>query len=209
MNDEQYNNLIKRELEENEEVFFSDIKHNKNRIWNLIEHRLEKKRIIPLWFYYAAASIVLLFGISFLFSYEMKLKSIEIAQLNKKLVKLENQKNKDRINIISKTDTIKLIKNKFVYVPVIKQNTIIEHDTIVRLITQIDTVFINETIPGLIVENEISKSDIAVFNNDITPSNKVKTKKKRRFVFRFGMLGNNIVGKVQKESLLSLKTELK
>ncbi len=207
MNDEQYNKLIKRGLEENEEVFFSDIKHNKNKTWNLIEHRLEKKRVIPLWFYNVAASVILLFGISFFFKYEMKIKNVKIVELNQKLAKLENQESREKIKIITKTDTIKLIKEKLVYVPVIEHNTIVKYDTIYQQITLTDTIFIKEKLPELIAKNEISKN--LINNQNVNSNNQLKTKKKRRFVFRFGMFGNSNVEKVQNEPLLSLKTELK
>ncbi|MEN8121458.1 MAG: hypothetical protein ABFS35_13990 [Bacteroidota bacterium] len=207
MNDKQYNDFIKKQLDENEETHFSDVEHNKNRTWNLIEHRLEKKRIIPLWFYYAAASIIMLFSLGFLFNYEIKLKNKEIAVLNQKVAEYKDQKREEKVKIIEKTDTLRLIKDKLVYIPVIKQNTIIKHDTIVKMITQTDTVFVKEKLPDLIAENEIS--DNSVNNQNISPNNQLKLKKKRRFVFRFGMFGNNNVNIEANEQLISLKTELK
>jgi len=207
MNDEQYNKLIKRGLEENEEVFFSDIEHNKNRSWNLIEHRLEKKKIIPIWFYSAAASIILLFGIGFWFNYKIELKNESIAVLNNQIIELKQENNKEIIKFVERTDTIKLTKDKLVYVPVIKYNTIVKYDTIFQQIIQTDTIFIKEKLPELIAENEIS--DNSINRQNINSNIQLKTKKKRRFVFRFGMFGNNTVDGVQKESLLSLKTELK
>ena len=209
MNDEQYNNLIKKELEENEGVFFSDIEHNRNRTWNLIEHRLEKKRIIPLWFYYAAASIILLFSVGFLFKQEINLKNTEIAQLDKKLIELENRTINETIKIIKKTDTINLVREKIVYVQSVKHDTIVSFDTITQLVTQIDTVFIKEETFELIAENEISKLNNLVYYSDNTTSNQIKKKKNRRFVFRFGRPVSNNGNKVKTEPLISLRTELK
>lgn len=209
MNDEQYNDFIKKQLDENEEAHFSDVEHNKKRTWNLIEHRLKKKRIIPIWFYSAAAYIILLFGIGFLFNSEINDKNAEIAGLNQRIAKLEKQNVVKKVKIVTKTDTIRLVKDKLVYIPVIKHNTIIEHDTVIKLITQNDTVFIKDVIPELIAENKTLKSKNIVFNHDVITGNQIKKRKKKRFVFRFGIPGNNKGDRVQKESLISLKTELK
>ena len=208
MNEEQYNSLIKKQLEENEDTFFSDIEHSKNRTWNLIEHRLEKKKIIPLWFYYAAAFLILLFGISFLFRYEIKNKNTELALLNKKITDLENNISDKTIKIIEKPDTVKLISKQIMYVQTIKHDTILMFDTINQLITKTDTVFIKEELPELIAENEIAKTN-NIINNELTSSNKINKKKKKnkRFTFRFGTPRNNYDNTVKETSLLSLKTE--
>ena len=209
MNDEQYNSLIKKQLEENEETFFSDVEYNKNRTWNLIEHRLEKKKIIPLWFYYAAAFLILLFGISFLFRYEIKNKNTEIAQLNKKLIELENKNSIETIKIIEKTDTVNVINEKIVYVQSVKHDTIVKFDTITKMLTQTDTVFIKEEAFELIAENEISDTNTIVNNLLTEETNQIKKKKNRRFIFRFGTSKNNYGNNVKHEPLISLKTEFK
>jgi len=207
MNDKQYNDFINKQLEENEEAHFSNVEHNKKRTWNLIEYRLKRKKIIPLWFYYAAASIILFFCVGFVFNSELKHKNNEIAILNSKIAEFE-QNEIEKVKIIKKTDTVILTKDKLIYIPVIEHDTVSINDTTVKLITQIDTIFIKEKLPELITENEISNPNILV-DNKLRESNQIKTKKKRRFVFRFGVPGKNNENRVQKEPLISLKTELK
>lgn len=209
MNDEQYNSLIKRELDENEDAFFSDIAQNKDRPWDLIEYRLEKKRIIPLWLYYAAAFLILLLGIGFLFNQEMKLKNMEVAQLNEKLIEFKNRASNEKIKIIEKTDTVNVISEKIVYVQSVKHDTVMKFDTITKLLTQIDTVFIKEEAFELIAENEISNTNNTV-NYELTEvADQIKKKKNRRFVFRFGRPASNNGNKVKTEPLISLRAELK
>ncbi len=209
MNDEQYNSLIKQQLEEHEDAFFSDIAQNKERTWDLIEYRLKKKRIIPLWLYYAAAFFILLLGIGFLFKQEINLKNTEIAQLDKKLIALENRTINETIRIIKKTDTVNVISEKIVYVQSVKHDTVVKFDTITKLLTQTDTVFIKDEASGLIAENEISNINNMLKQEGTDEIEPTKRRKNRRFIFRFGTPKNNLGNNVKYEPLISLKTDLK
>jgi hypothetical protein len=209
MNEEQYNSLIKKQLEEHEDAFFSDIAQNRERTWDLIEYRLEKKRIIPLWFYYAAASLILLLGIGFLFKQEINLKNTEIVQLDKKLVELENRTVNGTIKIVEKTDTVNIISEKIIYVQLIKHDTVVKFDTITKLLTRVDTVFIKDEASELIAENENPNTNNTVNHERTDETEPIKKRKNRRFIFRFGTPKNNLGNNVKHEPLISLKTDLK
>ena len=209
MNEEQYNSFIKKQLEEHEDAFFFDIAQDKDKTWDFIEYRLEKKRIIPFWFYYAAAFLILLLGIGFLFNQEINHKNTEIAQLDKKLIELENKSSNETIKIIEKTDTVNVIREKIIYVQSIKHDTVVKFDTVTKQLIQIDTVFIKEEAIELIAESKISNTNIAIDNEPEEEANQIKKKKNRRFIFHFGTPRNNFGNNVKHEMLISLKTDLK
>ena len=185
MNEKQYNDLIKNELEKNEDSFYSGIPMNKQKTWELIEYRLEKKKLIPLWFYYAVASLILLFGFNIFFSQKLNLKEKEIAGLKQQINILTKEKSKQVSQYIYQTDTVHIIKKQLVYVPEKQIKTIVVHDTITQLFVQTDTVYIEKQETELIASENSN-----LLNNqtdiEIQDTPKLKRKKRRNFIIRIG-----------------------
>ena len=189
MKDEQYNKYIQDQVNKNEDLHFSDIRHDKNAVWERIEGRLEKKRAIPLWFYSAAATIILLVSMGFVFNQKLNSKNIEIAQLKAQLEVQQNQLAKIETKMsqpLKQIDTVEVLKEKVVYLPVKAYKEVVKHDTINHYVVKTDTVFIKEPVKKqLLVKNEEKATIKNVEQNDIIKKEKAKNKT-RRFVFLFG-----------------------
>jgi hypothetical protein len=170
-----------------EEQYFRNIMHNKDMAWERIEERLKKRKIIPIWIYYAAASIFLVFGISIFYSQSLNRKNQEIAQLK---LKFETQKF-DTINTEvfkhqhNNIDTVKIVQEKIVQIPVNLRDTLIIYDTISKIMVQKDTIFIKEKNTGHKNENKVLVSN-NVLENQVIEGNNVKKKREKRFIIRFG-----------------------
>ena len=180
MKEKLYNEYINRLIKDSEDDFFSEIEHNKNKTWELIEHRLEKKKIIPLWFYYAAALIILFFGITNFYKIQIDKKDRTITELTKQIALLANNKQTEQVKYISKVDTISIVKNKKIYIHIAQKDTLFVHDTVFQEITLRDTVYIKEKKTNIITKNNIDKIQ---HNKQIEPMN---IKKRKRFKFLFG-----------------------
>lgn len=210
MKDEQYNEYIRRQLKENEEKHFSEVGHNKNAVWEQIDERLKKKTVIPLWFYSAAAFIILMVGLGFIFSQQLNNKEQEIGYLKEQLEKQQNEiaqiKTIDKQVIIRK-DTAVIEQKEIVYIPVKTRETIIKHDTVIKFVKVTDTIFIKENTPSLIAESE-DKDELKLADNKaITINNESKQNKKRnRFIFLFGRPKTD-VHPYESERLITLKTK--
>lgn len=209
MKDEQYNDYIKQQLKNSEEKHFSKIEHNQKDVWNRIDERLEKKKVIPLWIYSTAASIILLLSITFLFNKQVNKRNIEIAKLqtlveiqNKQLNKLEN----NDIQVVKVVDTVKIVQEKLVYVPVKSIDTLVLRDTINQLVKLVDTVFINKPEENILAANN-SNTNLNSKSKESTPniSTKKTRKKKRSLVFLIGNQRNKSA-KSETNHLVSLRT---
>ena len=155
--EQQYNEFIKEQIKNSEGLHYADIEQNKEEIWKRIEARMEKKKVIPLWFYSAAASIILLIGLGFIFNQRISDKNIEIARLKAELeVKDSRLANMKEVNykVIKLVDTVKIVNEKTVYLPVKSYEKVIVHDTITNLVKVTDTVFIKEEKKAQFVSNE-------------------------------------------------------
>jgi len=191
MNDELYKDFIQNQLNENEDSYFADIKHDKNLLWN----RIDKNKIIPFWFYYAAATILLIIGMGFFFSIKMKYRDNEIlklqAQINWQNKKLSpnRQKSYNKIQIV---DTLKIVNEKIVYQTKQMIDTIVLHDTLTDLVIKKDTIFIINNPVEQIADNEMKADNIAIKKSEM-PINQVSHKKNRekRFIFLFGKPRND------------------
>jgi len=215
MNDEQYNKLIERQLRKNEDAYFADIERNKDLVWNRIEERMEKKKVIPLWIYFAAASVFLLFSIEFFFNKKIKFKDGEIYRLN---VQIESQKKQiakikePSYNTDNKQITIIKEHEQIVYLQKQSIDTIVLHDTITNLVIKNDTVFVQENNLEEIADNEIIKENNLAENKVITTDKGLpKKNKSRRFIFLFGKLNNNAqelnASSNETQSLITLRSK--
>jgi prefoldin subunit 5 len=189
MKDEQYNQYIREQVKNSEDLYYSDIENNKEDVWDRIEERLEKKKVIPIWIYIAAASIILLISFGFMFNQKITNKNHEIAllkaQLQAKDVELSSI-SKTNYEVVKIIDTVKIVNEKVVYLPVKAYEKVVVHDTITNMVKVTDTVYIkNQKEKAKFVVNDINKEGQ---NNQqmLVNSNPIKKKKNRRFVFLFG-----------------------
>jgi len=184
--EQQYNEFIKKQVKNSEDLHFSDIEQNKENVWDRIETRMEKKKVIPLWFYAAVASIILLIGLGSIFNQKLTNKNIEIASLkdelevkDSRLAKIDETKYK----VMKLIDTVKIVNEKVVYLPVKSYEKVVICDTVTNVVKVIDTVYVHRKEEAKFVVNDIEEDN----NQQITVnSNRVKKKKNRRFVFLFG-----------------------
>ncbi len=187
MKDEQYNQYIREQIKNSGDLHYSDIENNKDDVWDRIEERLKKKKVVPIWIY-AAASIILLISIGFIFNQKITNKNHEIA-----LLKAQLQAKNAELTSISRTnykvvkiiDTVKIVNEKVVYLPVKAYEQVIVHDTITNMVKVTDTVYVkNQKEKARFVKNDVTEED----NNQqiLVNSGPIKKKKNRRFVFLFG-----------------------
>lgn len=206
MKDEQYNNEESLDAAENQ--YFASIKHNKDLVWERIDERMKKKKIIPFWIYYAAASIILLIGMYTIFKFKLDDKNNEIAGLINRieLQQSNNQLTKIVKSVKLKIDTVKILNEKIVGIPVQLFDTLVVHDTITKTLFKKDTIYINSDITqkpekNLLVQDKISDNQI----NDTYFSNK-KKKRNRRFIFQLGKQQTENQN-IELQSLISLGTK--
>ena len=186
--EQQYNEFIQKQVKNSEELHYADIEHNKDQLWSRIEERLKKKKVIPLWFYSAAASFVLLMGLGLVFNQKILNKNIEIEKLqaeldakNEKIATISNTS----YEVVKIVDTVKIVNEKIVYLPVKSYEKVIVHDTIINTLKVTDTVYIHQQkeVAKFVVNDENEEQN----NQQITVNtNPVKKKKNRRFIFLFG-----------------------
>jgi len=207
MKEGQFSNYSHQDIDNAENQYFENIKHDKDLVWERIEVRLKKRKIIPLWFYYAAASILIMLSMGTIFKYKLDDKNQEIAALKNPLYTHMsiNQATKIEKYIEWKTDTIKIINQKIVSIPVQTTDTLFVHDTITCFLVKNDTIYINKlekkTEKNLLVQENISDNQI-VEQNSITK----KKKRNKRFVFQFGKSQTESLN-IEPQSLISLKTK--
>lgn len=211
MKNEQYNEFIQKQLDDNEERYFADIEHNKNAVWEKIEERLEKKKIIPLWFYSIAALILLLVGFGFIFYLQLERKDRQIFYLQSQLSMQQNELSRLKMSdnqVITKIDTVRVEHKAIVYVPVKMKEKIIEYDTITSVVKVTDTVFIKEQAPALLAEKENEKDAYLVDNNIVNVNELTKKKNRvRRFIFLFGRPKTDREQDHESERLFTLKSK--
>lgn len=211
MKNEQYNEFIQKQLDDNEERYFADIEHNKNAVWEKIEERLEKKKIIPLWFYSIAALILLLVGFGFIFYLQLERKDRQIFYLQSQLSMQQNELSRLKMSdnqVITKIDTVRVEHKAIVYVPVKMKEKIIEYDTITSVVKVTDTVFIKEQAPALLAEKENEKDAYLVDNNIVNVNELTKKKNRvRRFIFLFGRPKTERQPDYESERLFTLKSK--
>jgi len=211
MKDKQYNDYIKQELQKHEEVYFAEIEHDKNAVWERIDEHLTKKKIIPLWFYTAAALILLLLGFGFIFYLQLERKDKQIFYLQAQLNEQQNEISRLKLSdnqIITKIDTVRVEHNAIVYVPVKMKEKIIEYDTITSIVKVMDTVFIKEKAPVLLAEKENEADAYLVDNNTVNVNELTKKKNRvRRFIFLFGRPKTEREPDYESERLITLKSK--
>ncbi|NJO93100.1 MAG: hypothetical protein HC831_32170 [Chloroflexia bacterium] len=210
MKDEQYNQYIREQVKNSEDLHYSDIENNKNDVWNRIEGRLEKKKVIPIWIYAVAASIILLISFGFMFNQKITNKNYEIA-----LLKAQLQSKDAELAAISRTnyevvkiiDTVKIVNEKVVYMPVKSYEKVVVHDTITNLVKLTDTIYINkQKEKAKYVVNDIKKEEEQNNQQELVNSTPVKKKKNRRFIFLFGK-SKEETNYDENERLITLRTK--
>lgn len=213
MKDGQYNDYIKKQIENNEDAYYSQVVDDKQSTWDRIEERLETKKVIPLWVYSVAASVLILIGLVFVFNQRLNSKNVEIARLEALLEASKNQvagqtpafaKNQ----VVKLVDTVKIVQERIVYVPQQVLDTIVLHDTVNHVVTVKDTVFVNKKEPKLFVKNNVEETKKQAKNPNAVVS-KVALKKKRkmgRFIFLFGKPKNEQYSE-EAQRLITLRTK--
>lgn len=191
MNDEEYKQYIKNKLKNSEEDFFADKDFNSKETWDRIEQKIKSKKIIPLWFYYAAASFAALLTLGIYSTYIIKGKNTEIAVLKNNIKKTQNQNDKIQAEkeIIIKKDTVFLQKQQTEYE---KQ---VQYDTVTKYITNTitDTFFIEKNITAT---KEIFEADTdltneklllskIIYEQEIKYKNRNKSDKRNRIKIKF------------------------
>ena len=191
MNDEEYKQYIKNKLKNSEEDFFADKDFNSKETWDRIEQKIKSKKIIPLWFYYAAASFAALLTLGIYSTYIIKGKNTEIAVLKNNIQKTQNQNDKIQAEkeIIIKKDTVFLQKQQTEYE---KQ---VQYDTVTKYITNTitDTFFIEKNITAT---KEIFEADTdltneklllskIIYEQEIKYKNRNKSDKRNRIKIKF------------------------
>jgi hypothetical protein len=206
MKEEQYN--IEESLNAAENQYFANIKHNKDLVWERIDERMKKKKIIPFWIYYAAASILLLIGMYTIFKFKLDGKNNEIAGLKNRIELQQSniQLTKITESVKWKIDTVKILNEKIVGIPVQLFDTLIVHDTITKTLVKNDTIYINsdntqKPEKNLLVQDKISDNQI----NDTYFKDK-KKKRNRRFIFQFGKQQTENQN-IELQNLISLGTK--
>ncbi|MDF1548623.1 MAG: hypothetical protein P1P88_12430 [Bacteroidales bacterium] len=179
-------------------------------MWEQIDERLKNKIIIPLWFYSAAAILILMLGFGYLISQQLDQKEQKIAKLQEQLEKQQNEITQLKMTdnqVIIKTDTVRIEQKEIVYIPVKTAETIVKHDTIINIVKVTDTVFIKEKSPLLYANNE-NKDELEPDANLTTArSQDSKGKnKKQRFIFLFGKPKSELPV-YESERLITLKTK--
>jgi len=203
MKEEQSENL-KEDIKSAENQYFANIKHDKDQVWDRIEKRLKKNKTIPFWIYYAAASILLVLSMGFVFNQSILSKNKEIAELKLKF----ESRDKNAILIQYprykhfKLDTIQTVKERLVQVPVNLHDTLYIYDTIQNIVVQMDTVYIRERKKEdkLMVENQIQDNKYLENGTDL------KKKRNRRFIIQFGKPKTETTN-TEQQSLLTLRTK--
>ncbi len=206
--EQQYNEFIREQVKKNEEFHYADIEQNKGDVWNRIEERLEKKKVIPVWFYSAAASFILLIGLGFIFNQQIADKNIEIAKLKTQL-EAKNEKlasiNTTNYEVVKIVDTVKIVNEKIVYLPVKTYEKLIVHDTITNMVKVTDTVYVNQQKnKAKFIVNDIKKEQ----NNQqiLVNTNTVKKNKNRKFMFFFGKAKEES-NRAENARLITLRTK--
>lgn len=207
MKDEQYNKYDQDRLNAAENQYFANIEHDKDSTWERIEERLKKKTVIPIWIYFAAASILLILGISFIFNQSLNHKNNEIAELKLKyeIQKSSNNNPKSIKYQHINSDTVKIVQEKIVQIPVSSRDTLIIYDTISKIMVQKDTIFIREKNTGSKNEKKVLVSNKTFENQNIVNVN-IKKKKERRFIFHFGKPKNESSNN-EEPGLFTLRTK--
>jgi hypothetical protein len=209
MKDGQFNNYSQENIDVAENLYFANIQHDKDLVWDRIENRLKKKKIIPLWYYYAAASVIIILCFSWFFHMSIEKKNNEIAQLKKGLESnSKNQKMVEKIVYLEpKIDTVKIINEKVSHVIINKYDTVLVRDTVPTFIVKKDTIYIKEKNEG----NKMDKKALVI--NEYTENQKYtsnnisqKKKKEKRFIFKFGKTSTESSAN-EPQSLLTLKTK--
>jgi len=195
MSDEQYNKLINKQLQESEEVYFADIENDKELVWDRIEVRLSERKAIPFWIYSAAAAVLLIMGLGFIFNLQLRYKNNEISKLQLQLKTQQSLLKRIQLPVyyaVNYTDTINKWHKNFIYSTVQTKDTIFYHDTITNLVNLTDTVFIKENEVKQIADNVIKEEKEFNDNKVITENQKLKKKaRNRRFIILFGKPDND------------------
>jgi hypothetical protein len=206
MKEEQYN--IEESFNAAENLYFASIRHNKDLVWEKIEDRMKKKKIIPYWIYYAAASILLLISMYTIFKFKLDGKNSEIASLKGKidLQQANIQLTKIKKSVECRIDTVKILNEKIVGLPVQLFDTLVVHDTITKTLVKRDTIYINsdqvkKPENNLLVQENISDNQI----HDTYFKNKKKNRN-RRFIFQFGKQQTENQN-IELQSLITLGTK--
>lgn len=206
--EQQYNEFIREQVKINEELHYANIEQNKDDVWNRIEERLEKKKVIPLWFYSAAASFILFIGMGFIFQQKITDKNIEIAKLQAQLEAKDEKLtsiNNTKYEVVKIVDTVKIVNEKIVYLPVKTYEKMIVHDTVTNMVKVTDTVYIKQQKEkSKFVVNDIKKEQ----NNQqtIVNTNPENKKKNRRFMFLFGKPKEE-TNQAENAKLITLRTK--
>jgi hypothetical protein len=209
MKEGQYHRFDQDSLNAAEDQYFANIRHDKELVWERIEESLTKKKIIPLWIYYAAASILMLIGIGTLFMYQLDKKNEEIARLKYHFKTLQAQKQDLEIvqNTEYKIDTILIHHEKLVSEPVTCRDTLVVHDTIRQMMVRNDTVYMKQAQQEGIAGNNFLASEEVKTNPSIGTNPKSKRKRgERRFIFQFGKPKYE-KSDVAQQSLISFSTK--
>lgn len=197
MKDMEYKDIIKQKLHIDENDFISNSNYNKNMVWDRINSDKKVKKIIPIWLYYAAASIAVVLLFNFWTFNTIQNKNTEILVLKNEIEKNKSIKEKNIIKYVHET----IIDTVFVEQQVVKYLTKTKYDTIKitefiatkELKTIHDTIYIIKYINNIIEDKEIiALNDSVQINNKVLfariknfTNNLKKNSKRDKINFRF------------------------